>query len=273
MCPADEIAPLRGRFGDRLGFNGMLNKKKLDDPDDEAYRTLDAFLAAGVDMLKLWAAPRGRERGLVVDAPWRIECLRRARRSGVRVVMVHVGDPDVWWTKQYADVAKFGTKPSQYEPLERMMNEFPEFVWIGAHMGGDAEHPDHLEALIERHPNYVIDTSATKWVVREVSPRTEAIRALILRHPGRFLFGSDLVTRHHLPREHYVSRYWCQRMLWESDWRGPSPIQDPDYVPQPGEPSQPTLRGVGLPADVLELVYARNAERILERPDGVSAGA
>ncbi len=67
--------------------------------------------------------------------------------------------------------------------------------------------------------------------MREVSPRRDAIRALICRYPDRFLFGSDLVTRHSLTREHYVSRYWCQRTLWESDWEGPSPIADPDYPP------------------------------------------
>jgi len=138
-------------------------------------------------------------------------------------------------------------------------------TWIGAHMGGDPEHPDHLEELLERYPNFHIDTSATKWVVREVSPRAEAIRGLICRHPTRFLFGSDLVTRHHLVREHYVSRYWCQRTLWESDWRGPSPIADPDHTPAEGGPPTPTLQGLGLPAEVLDQVYYGNAARLLGR--------
>ncbi len=97
--------------------------------------------------------------------------------------MVHVGDPDVWWTHTYKDTAKFGTKPEQYEPFLRMVEMFPEFTWIGAHMGGDPEHPDHLEAMLERCPNLHFDTSATKWQVREVSPRGEAIRSLIIRHP------------------------------------------------------------------------------------------
>jgi hypothetical protein len=147
---------------------------------------------------------------------------------------------------------------------------FPDMTWIGAHMGGDAEHPDHLEQLLERYPHYHLDTSATKWVVREVSPRREAIRSLICRYPQRFLFGSDLVTRHGLPREHYVSRYWCQRALWESDWQGASPIADPDYKPVEGETPTPWLSGVDLPEDVLELAYRGNAQRIL---GGASPGS
>jgi hypothetical protein len=75
----------------------------------------------------------------------------------------------------------------------------------------------------------------------------------------------DLVTRHRLMREHYVSRYWCQRTLWESAWEGRSPITDPDYSPPPGEPSTPWLQGLSLPADVLDQVYHANACRLLGR--------
>ena len=128
-------------------------------------------------------------------------------------------------------------------------------------MGGDPEHADHLESLLERYPHLHFDTSATKWQVREVSAHREAIRSLICRHPRRFLFGADLVTRHGLPREHYASRYWCQRTLWESGWEGPSPIADPDYQAELGP--GPALRGLGLPADVLRQVYRDNARRVL----------
>jgi hypothetical protein len=265
MCLPDDILPLRERFGDRLGFNGSI-AKKLDEPDDAAYRLLDRFLELGVSMLKFWSAPRGRERGLFVDAPWRIESARRARAAGIGVIMVHVADPDVWFRNVYADAAKFGTKPDQYIAFERMLQMFPDMTWIGAHMGGDPEHPDHLEALLEHYPNLYFDTSATKWQVREVSTHRDEVRGLICRHPERFLFGSDLVTRHHLEREHYLSRYWCHRTLWESNWTGRSPIADPDYSHGEGEPATPLLRGLDLPDDVLEKVYQGNVRRLLNLP-------
>jgi predicted TIM-barrel fold metal-dependent hydrolase len=262
MCPPQDIAPLRARFGDRLHFNGSISKKP-DDSDHAAFRNLEQFLQAGIEIVKLWAAPRGVERGLRLDTPWRIEGVKRARAAGIRVVMVHVGDPDYWWKGPYQDTAKFGTKTDQYRPLERMLEMFPDMGWIGAHMGGDPEHPDHLQALLERYPNLHFDTSATKWQVREVSARREAIRALICRHPDRFLFGSDLVTRHMLHPEHYVSRYWCHRTIWETTWVGPSPIADPDYQPAPGGGPTPTLRGLGLPHQVLVQIYHGNAQRLL----------
>lgn len=264
MCPPDDIPPLRERLGDRLLFNGNIVKWKSTDTDDDAFRALDRFLEFGICMIKLWSAPRGRDRGLLVDAPWRIEGVRRAYKAGVRIVMVHVGDPDAWFRTVYADASKFGTKPDQYVGLRRMLEMFPEMTWIGAHMGGDPEHPDHLEELLERYPHLRLDTSATKWQVREVSPRADAVRGLMIRKPDRFLWGSDLVTRHGLTREHYVSRYWCQRTLWESDWNGPSPIADPDWKPEPGQPATPLLRGLHLPIDVLEKICWTNAVELLK---------
>jgi hypothetical protein len=263
MCPADDILLLRERFGPRLGFNGSISKKALDEPDDEVYRRLDRLLELGVEIIKFWSAPRGRERGLFVDAPWRIETVRRARAAGVRTFMVHVADPDTWFATTYTDSAKYGTKSEQYVGLERMLQLFPDVTWIGAHMGGDPEHPEHLEALFERYPHFCCDTSATKWQVREVSAHRDAVRELVWQHPERFLFGSDLVTRQGLPREHYISRYWCQRTLWESAWEGRSPIADPDYKPEPGGPTTPWLRGLALPLEVLEQVYYRNACQVL----------
>jgi predicted TIM-barrel fold metal-dependent hydrolase len=265
MCPPDDIPILRERFGNRLEFNGSVVKKP-EEPDDAAYRLLDRFLGFGVRIIKFWSAPRGRERGLLVNAPWRKEAARRAQAAGVHLIMVHVGDPDAWFRTVYQDSAKFGTKAEQYLGLEEMLQEFPDMIWIGAHMGGDPEHADHLEALLERYPHYYLDTSATKWQVREVSAHRDAIASLINRYPQRFLFGSDLVTRHNLPREHYVSRYWCHRTLWESDWNGPSPIADPDYTPPAGEAGEsyrtPVLHGLQLPLDTLDQLYLANARRL-----------
>ena len=257
MCLVDDIPMLKETLDADLLFNGLISKK-LDEPDDVAYRLLDRYLELGVKAIKFWSAPRGRERGLVVDAPWRIEAAKRARAAGLKLIMVHVGDPDTWFRTMYTDSAKFGTKPDQYVPFERMLQMFPDMTWIGAHMGGDPEHPDHLQALLEKYPYLHFDTSATKWQVREVSPRHQAIRALVEKFPDRFLWGTDLVTRHFLEREHYASRYWCQRTLWESEWAGDSPIADPDV-----KEGLPRLEGVGLSGEVLEKVYWRNAARLL----------
>lgn len=261
MCPPQDIPPLRERFGSTLGFNGPIHKQP-DESNDVAYRLLDQFLEQGVDIIKFWGPPRVWTEGLAIDTPWRIEVVRRARAAGVRVFMVHVSDPDSWFATAYADVIRYGTKEEHYYGLHLLLEMFPDVIWIGAHMGGDPEHPDHLEELLERYPYLYLDTSATKWQVREVSRHREGIRKLVCRYPNRILFGVDLATRHHLVRDHYVSRYWCQRTLWESNWEGPSPIEDHDYLPAQNEPPTPLLRGLGLPLDVLQQMYYGNVVRL-----------
>jgi hypothetical protein len=268
MCPPQDIPPLRERFGPRLGFNGHIFKRE-DERDDAAYRLLDRFLEQGVEMIKFWSPPRGCDEGLFVDAPWRLEVVRRARAAGVRVFMVHIADPDAWYNTVYTDLIRYGAKPEHYYGLHLLLQMFPDVTWIAAHMGGDPEDPDHLEELLALYPHLHLDTSATKWQAREVSRHREGIRALVCRHPTRILFGVDLATRHLLVREHYVSRYWCQRTLWESTWEGASPVADGDYHPAAGEPATPLLRGVGLPPDVLRQVYHYNARRLLAPEEGL----
>ena len=261
MCPPEDIPPLRARFGARLGFNGLVNKKP-GEPDDAAYRLLDRFLAHDVKIIKFWASPRAEGDSLLHDVPWRAEAIRRARAAGVRVVMVHVADPDLWFQSRYTDRDHYGTKADHYAGLERLIQEFPDMSWIAAHMGGDPENPDHLEKLLDLYPNLHFDTSATKWQVREMSRHCEQMKRLIRRYPDRFLFGSDLVTRPGLCRDHYISRYWCQRTLLESNWQGQSPIEDSDWTLGNASASPP-LAGLDLPAEVLEPVYRGNALRLL----------
>ena len=94
-------------------------------------------------------------------------------------------------------------------------------------------------------------------MVREVSRRPEAARDFALRNARRMLFGSDLVVNAKFTTfDHYASRYWAQQHLWESDYRGESPIADPDAE------GAPQLAGLNLPEGVLADLYRGNAERL-----------
>ncbi len=63
MCLPDDIPVLRERFGDRLGFNGLISKKTRDEPDEAAIKVLDTYLERGVEIIKFWSAPRGANGG------------------------------------------------------------------------------------------------------------------------------------------------------------------------------------------------------------------
>lgn len=254
----------------------------------------------GARLIKLWNAPRLRElvpvehhaEVIEFDSPWRVKAVELAQSLGMGV-MVHIADPDTWFQTKYADKAKFGAKRTHYESLERMMDRY-EGPWIAAHMGGFSEDLDFLDGLLERNPNLFIDTSATKWVVREISKHPiEKARQFFIKHREQILFGTDIVTTDEQltpppaekpstrspmadladspasARDLYASRFYALRLLLGTGYHGESPIADPDLMmvdpAKYNAMSAPTLQGLSLPKDVLADIYRNNAVRLGKR--------
>jgi len=247
---------------------------------------IEAFYALGSRIIKYWAGPRGLDFAPGPDSPMRLDSpirkqgMQLAYDTGYRVFMTHVGDPDTWFKTAYADASKYGTKLDQYKPLEELLDQYHDVTWIGAHMGGWPEDLDWLHDFLSRHPNYVVDTSATKWQVRELSKQPVRFRQFVEANPGRVLFGSDIVawpTNTDPDPEHpdaghgldlYASRYWTLRTLLETGYTGPSPIVDPDLHkvdPSVDPKSTAGLSGTALPEALLQDVYYNAAEAVLRR--------
>lgn len=257
-----------------------------------------ARVEVGARMLKLWSSPKLRE--LVpdgatdvweIDSPWRVKACELGESLGM-MFMVHVADPDLWFRHKYTDVAKYGTKAGQYIGLERMLDRFTA-PWIAAHMGGWPEDLRFLDGLLARHPNLHLDTSATKWIARELSrhPASEVV-AFLEKWRGRVLFGSDIVAMDdHLSTSKagtsvksdqssspegafdlYASRYFVLRTMFETAYDGESSIADSDL----GMENAPAntmhalrLRGLNLGAteagrSLLKSIYA-DASGVVDR--------
>lgn len=276
MTQLEEIDAIRDAFPDRIEFIAVPNYMAKDEPDTfttDWLRRIERFRDRGSRAVKFWAAPRGRDfhsDALLLDSPIRREGMRLAYDLGYRVFMTHVADPDTWFATAYRDASKYGTKAQQFEPLERVLDDYPDVTWIGAHMGGSPEDLDFLQGVLDRHPNYVVDTSATKWMVRELSKHPDRFRAFCQRNPGRVLFGSDIVATTDNAAgpagfDLFASRYWSLRTLMETDYAGPSPIVDPDLSkvdPSLPDKSTATLRGATLPSDALTSIYQSASQRV-----------
>ncbi len=297
MTPLEELDALADVLGERIRFIAIPDFHAPDRRTalSSGYaQRLRHFAARGVQIAKFWSAPRGvdfaEQAGAApdvfrLDQPHVQANLTLAAELGMRI-MVHVGDPDTWFKTHYADSQRYGTKLSQYKPLEATLDRLDVPI-IAAHLGGWPENLAFLDGLLARHDNLYLDTSATKWMVRELSrhPR-EAVVAFFTRWRNRLLFGSDVVTRDaHLVKSSadaeeqkasseqeafdlYASRYWALRTLFETDYAGPSPIADPDlHLVDPihcAPGDAPKLHGAALPPDVLREIYFENAARLLE---------
>ncbi len=222
--------------------------------EERALRMIHRAHALGIRIIKFWFAPRIRDRlDFLLDAP-RLDRVFDAIAAHGMGVLVHVSDPDRWFEQKY-DPSKYGTKADQYPMLEARLRRYPTVPFLAAHMGGDPEHLDHLADLLTRYPNLYLDTSATKWIVRELGRQREAAREFFRRWSDRICFGTDQVVVQDTDPVRYTVRYWIHQMFWETDLECESPIADPD------SDGRPMLRGLDLPGDVLEQIYSKNVER------------
>jgi len=295
MTRLSDIDAVREALGGRVEFIAVPNWQ---DPDkgrafQQGYLDdIRRYCDHGARVVKFWAAPRSRDlakefgdpEAMSLENPWRIKAMELATDLGM-FFMAHIADPDTWFQTKYADSSFYGTKAQQYEALERVVDRF-DSPWLIAHLGGWPEDLVFLSGLLERHDNVYLDTSATKWMIRELSrhPAGE-LTAFLTRWSGRLLFGSDIVTTdEHLgaasgsrgmghlagsegeAAELYASRYWALRTLWETGYEGESNIADPDLMlVDPGsfhEMSAPRLAGKAVDPALLETLY-RGAARSL----------
>ena len=288
MTQLEQVEAVSEVLGDTIQFIAI---PSFSDPDRSAAHGSDfldrirSFHALGSRIVKFWCAPRGVDYGdevgnpdlLRLDSPIRRKAMDLGASLGM-MFMVHIADPDTWFSTKYRDADRYGSKAWQYESFERLLDTYPN-PWIAAHFGGWPENLDFLDGLLTRHPNLHLDTSATKWMVRELSRHdTGEFTGFLAKWSGRILFGSDIVTSDaHLEIDPelnemtakastteeafdlYASRYWALRHLFESNYDGPSPIADPDLAmvdPKAYGPlDSPTLHGHGLPVELQRMIY------------------
>jgi len=300
MTKLEEIDAVQSVFGDSLRLIATAEYRSGDVLHGLGHgfaARLRHFHARGARVAKFWCAPRARDLGAELGDPALFDLDAESRRPAMdeaaslgMVFMAHVADPDTWFATRYADSTRYGTKQSHHDALERALDRY-RVPWIVAHMGGWPEDLSALDGLLSRHDHLHLDTSATKWMVRELGRyTTPRIHEFFARWRGRLFFGSDTVTTDdHLhagdkvgemaikaaseadARELYASRYWTLRTMWESSWSGESPIADLDLAMvdphRHANDDAPPLVGRSLPCDILEGFYADSAAALVWNDD------
>jgi hypothetical protein len=255
----------------------------------------------GAKLCKFWCAPRGRDYGrefgepdiCTLNNPWRKKQMERAAELGM-CMMAHIADPDTWFRTHYKDAEAYGTKADQYDQLAEAIEAYPN-PWLLAHMGGSPEDLGFLTELLLKYPTVYLDTSACKWMVRELSVHnSDELTGFLEKFKGRIIFGSDIVTMdaHLSPQSEgpsdrvaqaaspeeafdlYASRYWALRALFETEYSGESPIADPDLKlinPEKyDDMSAPPLRGHALPEHLLHSMYRDAPEAFMRAVETAS---
>jgi hypothetical protein len=271
MTPLERLDDVKAIGGDRVEFIAVPNVEARDQPNTfttDWLKRIEGSAEKGVKICKFFAAPRSMDfhPGPWLDSQQRQQAMRLARSLGM-MFMTHVGDPDLWFAHHYTDQAKYGTKQDHYVVFERMLDKFDDVTWLAAHMGGWPEDLAFLQGLLERHPNLYLDTSATKWMTRELSRHPDQFADFARQNAGRLLFGSDNVaTDDNADFDLFASRYWALRAVMETDYVGKSPIVDPDLrMADSSLPENVTsnLHGAHLDPTTLQTLYHDAAEALL----------
>lgn len=162
------------------------------------------------------------------------------RNERVEELLAH---PD--WSHAARGVATYSRL---LDALEGAVAAHPGTTWIGAHVGSSAEDLARVDRMLASYPNYRVDLAGRQ---AELGRQPRATRRLLTAHPDRVLFGSDTFG----PAADAYAVWF--RFLETKD----------EHFAYSMEPVPPqgrwAISGLGLPADVLTLIYRGNAERLL----------
>jgi len=270
--------PLGSRVAVFAGLDYAMWATRPDFGEEEA-RRLAVSAAAGARGLKVWKLlglrardPEGR---LVSIADPRLDPLWAAAGRLDLPVTIHVADPiaffepcdgvnERWeelhdhpdwhfWPPQPAghpEAPGFPRFDALIDDLEAMVARHPETTFVGAHVGCAPEDLARVSRMLTACPNWNVDLAAR---VGELGRQPYTAREFICRWPERVLFGTD-----DPPDPAAWSVYF--RFLETRDEHFPY-----DAKGGPGSQGRWAVYGLGLPPDVLRLVYSGNARRLIFR--------
>ncbi len=261
---------------------------------EHARALLDECVAQGAVGLKIFKALglgylKAPGELLPVDDPLLDGAFEHAGRVGLPV-LIHIGDPRAFFEAPTPDNERYdeleahpswsfygprpdnGVWPTWRELLrqfEARVARHPGTTFLGAHFGNAPEDPDFVGRMLDRYPNYFVETGAR---IPEIGRHdAERMRAFFERHHDRILFGTDFQMSpggfvlgsvgdtmdgpERIPI--FYDAHWRYFETRDRGFAHPSPIQ-----------GNWTIDGIGLSEEVLLDVYQRNALRIfgLELP-------
>jgi len=231
-------------------------------------QSLRRSLAAGARGLKVWkdlGLGLTDERGkLLLPDDERLAPLWQVAAEAGAPVLIHTADPRAFFDPADATNERLeelllhpdwsfahlggGHYERLLEALEGLVAANPATTFIAAHVAGAAEDLDLVARLLGAYPNLFVDVAAR---VAELGRQPRRAHQLIVRHAERVLFGTDVFPP---TLGEYAIHF---RFLETEDEHFAYALDEPP--PQ----GRWRISGLGLPGDVLDLVYAGNAERLI----------
>jgi len=220
---------------------------------------LEGFQKQGFIGYKIWAGPWYRkldkkEDGFpYIDNPVHDATFSEMERLGLLLASIHIADPNGPWeerTDWLADPVEYWKEINAWR---HVLEKHPDLIVVVAHgnwlLCQDAQ-IDYLRNLLATFPNLHIDLAATFQYYHLVN--RDNLRSFMIEWSDRILFGTDIGK-------------WLDK--GESDHRAEQYIRafrilETGETVNGGFFGGPDIRGLELPAEVLEKIYYKNAMRL-----------
>ncbi len=277
-----QVVNLDGGWGDRLAQNiakfekkypgrfltyALVDWSRIDEADfgQKAAAQLETDVKAGAHGLKihktLGLTIKDKSGKIVpVDDP-RIDPIWRKCAELKIPVEIHIGDPAAFFTP----LDKFNERYEElefhpdwlfypnYPPLKEILQQgeniyarHPRTIFIGAHVGSDAENLKEVAARLDRYPNYYVDIDAR---LSELGRQPYSARRFLIKYQDRVMFGTDTPPDIEAYRLHW-------RFLETED-------EYFDISKSHHFQGRWMVYGLSLPDPVLQKLYYKNAMKVI----------
>jgi hypothetical protein len=251
-----------------------------DDPDWQArtIQYLDETFASGAVAVKLWkniGMESKDQHGqlIMVDDPQLRPVIDHIAKKGIRLIG-HLGEPRECWLPAERMVIHRGyyvqhpeyhmflhprmpTYEDQLAARDRMLAQHLDVKFCAAHLASLEWSVDELARFLDRFPMSVAETAARVADLQFQSSQDHAkVRDFLVKYQDRILYATDMGVA---ADENAADALVRVRKRWLADWTYFATDSEVN-VPQLASP----VRGLQLPADVIEKIYRTNAERFFD---------
>ncbi|MFH1068258.1 MAG: amidohydrolase family protein, partial [Candidatus Glassbacteria bacterium] len=245
---------------------------------ERAIAWLDDSFEQGAVLTKIWKevgmelkTPSGQF--LMPDNPVLDPVYDHLARLG-KPLIAHLAEPIMAWqplapgdkTSYYATHPEwhfYGRKDMPtweqiIQARDHVLEKHPDLIFIGAHLGSLEHNVDEVAKRLDRYPKFFVEIGGrVPFLMKQ--PK-EKVRAFFIRYQDRIMYGTDIAR---LPGESPLlfkaqrEKYFAGELeRYLRDYRY---LALDEKISSRGE----SVEGLGLPKEVLEKVYSRNAIRIV----------
>lgn len=257
-------------FEDFFVHFGTVDLSKLDEKDFEAYarRTIVDSINRGIKGLKFWKNLgldlKDKSGNYIPVDDSRLEVIWKTAAEFKLPILIHIADPMAFFSpvdrfnERFEELRKhpgwsfYGPEWYTFEQLmgmqENLLANNPDTVFIVAHMGSCAENLSYVAGCFDRYPNMYADIAMR---ISEMGRQPYTSRSFFNKYQDRILFGTDS-----------VAGGYCDHSIYYRFFETFDEYFDYSSFEIPNQ-GRWKIYGIGLEPDVLEKLYYKNAEKIL----------